>query len=133
MRPNIKSHKRTDYSRLSPRRNFSAIHTIDGIGVVRKSPNAPIKTKYKEPVVTHGINSVHNNAKKDVKASSKDVKMQFSMPSFRQPPGMNEAPSKQSLKWVLIVAIGLIFFVFGYHNLWHMLNKSTAVLLFRSL
>lgn len=48
--------------------------------------------------------------------------VRFSLPSFRPPPGSGELPSHIAMRWVLIVAFGLVFFIIGYHNLWHWIH-----------
>ncbi len=150
MRTNINRFKqRTDYTRsVSPRQPSARASTLDSVdvpvakqstrlrprGELRKpapviapAPSAPAapraefpepaKISYPRPekVETKAANT-------PVNTDSSALSMRFSLPTFRQPPTTEQAPSAQSWRLAFIVLIGLAFFTFGYHNLWHMLH-----------
>lgn len=103
---------RTDYTQLlRPRPMAAKAHSLDGLK----------PAKHTRPTASKIAVPLEPSVKSD---KTSTLSMHISLPTFRRPPGVGEPPSRAVIRWSLIAIFALIFFIIGYHNLWHITHSA---------
>jgi hypothetical protein len=108
--------QRTDYTKALRSRPMAKAHSLDGV-----SSSAPLK----RPPAPSGKRSTQTNLTSQSEKDHSTLSLSLSLPTLRRPPDAGEPPSRTAVRWVFITIFSAIFFIIGYHNIWHITHKST--------